>query len=176
MDIVATTDDVANATGMLMRPETYFERIGPGFKQAIEGYKDLGYLCIKHCDGNIDAVSDFWIDCGIDCLDPIDPGAGYTMAGMKAKYGDRSLPERQHRLHRGAVRRNAGGSGRGSAAVHPGGCGRRRADPLVQQHDPPRREAGELPGHARRRAGNTGDTEHKWTRRRMVARGPRRGR
>ena len=89
LEIVATTDDVANATGMLVRPETYFERIGPGFRRAIEGYKDLGYLCIKHCDGNIDAVSDFWVDCGIDCLDPIDPGAGYTMAAMKAKYGDR---------------------------------------------------------------------------------------
>ncbi len=89
LHIVATTDDIANATGMLLRPETYFERIAPQFKRAIEGYKDLGYLCIKHCDGNVDAVSDFWVDCGIDCLDPIDPGAGYTMAGMKAKYGER---------------------------------------------------------------------------------------
>lgn len=87
--IVATTDDVANATGMLVRPETYLERIGPEFRRVIAGYRDLGYLCIKHCDGNIDAVSDFWVDCGIACLDPIDPGAGYTMAGMKAKYGDR---------------------------------------------------------------------------------------
>lgn len=87
--IVATTDDVADASGLLVRPETYFERIAPGFQRAIQGYKDLGYLCIKHCDGNIDAVSDFWVDCGIDCLDPIDPGAGYTMEGMKAKYGER---------------------------------------------------------------------------------------
>jgi uroporphyrinogen decarboxylase len=89
LKIVATTDDIANATGMLMGPETYFERIAPSFQRAIRGYKDLGYLCIKHCDGMIDAVSDFWVDCGIDCLDPIDPCAGYTMAGMKARYGDR---------------------------------------------------------------------------------------
>lgn len=89
LEIVATTDDVADATGMLVRPETYFERIGPAFRRVIEGYKSLGYSCIKHCDGNVDAVSDFWVDCGIDCLDPIDPGGGYTMAGMKAKYGDR---------------------------------------------------------------------------------------
>ena len=80
LEIVATTDDVANATGLLMRPETYFERDRPSFRQVIQGYKELGYLCIKHCDGNIDAVIDFWIECGIDCLDPIDPGAGYTMA------------------------------------------------------------------------------------------------
>ncbi len=63
--------------------------IAAGFRRAIEGYKDLGYLVVKHCDGNVDAVSDFWVDCGIDCLDPIDPAGGYTMAGMKARYGDR---------------------------------------------------------------------------------------
>jgi uroporphyrinogen decarboxylase len=89
LQIVATTDDVANATGLLMRPETYFEMVAPHFKRVVQGYKELGYLVVKHCDGNIDAVVDFWIECGIDCLDPIDPGAGYTMAAMKAKYGDR---------------------------------------------------------------------------------------
>jgi uroporphyrinogen decarboxylase len=88
-EIVATTDDVAVATGMLMRPATYFELIGPKFCQAIQGYKDLGYLCIKHCDGNVDAVIDYWIEAGIDCLDPIDPGGGYTMAAMKEKVGDK---------------------------------------------------------------------------------------
>jgi uroporphyrinogen decarboxylase len=86
--IVATTDDVANAAGLLMRSETYFELIAPKFKDVFQGYRDLGYLCIKHCDGKIDAVIDFWIECGIDCLDPIDPGAGYTMGEIKGKYGE----------------------------------------------------------------------------------------
>jgi uroporphyrinogen decarboxylase len=88
-DIVATTDDVANATGLLLRPAVYFDLIAPRFRRVIQGYKELGYLCIKHCDGNIDAVLDFWIECGIDCLDPIDPGAGYTMGEMKQKTGGR---------------------------------------------------------------------------------------
>ncbi len=76
VEVVATTDDVANATGLLMRPDTYFEMVAPHFRRVLQGYKDLGYLCIKHCDGKIDAVLDFWIECGIDCLDPIDPGTG----------------------------------------------------------------------------------------------------
>ena len=88
-EIVATTDDVANATGLLMRPDTYFERLGPGFKAAIGGYKEMGYLTIKHCDGNVDAVLDFWIEAGIDCLDPIDPAGGYTIGGMKQRIGDK---------------------------------------------------------------------------------------
>jgi uroporphyrinogen decarboxylase len=87
--IIATTDDVANATGLLMRPDTYFERVGPGFKAAIGGYKEQGYLVIKHCDGNVDTVLDFWMDCGIDCLDPIDPAGGYTIGAMKERIGDR---------------------------------------------------------------------------------------
>lgn len=89
LEIVATTDDIANANGILISPQSYFERIAPQFRQVIQGYKSLGYLCIKHCDGNIDVVSDFWVESGIDCLDPIDPCGGYTMGGMKAKYGRR---------------------------------------------------------------------------------------
>jgi uroporphyrinogen decarboxylase len=89
IEMIATTDDVANASGMIMRPETYFELLAPGFRRVIEGYKDLGCLCIKHCDGNVDAVLDFWIDSGIDCLDPIDPCGGYTMKDMRARLGNR---------------------------------------------------------------------------------------
>jgi len=87
-DIIATTDDVADAGGLLMRPATYFELIGPAFQQVIAGYRELGYRCIKHCDGNVDAVVDFWISCGIACLDPLDPSGGYTIAGMKSRFGD----------------------------------------------------------------------------------------
>jgi uroporphyrinogen decarboxylase len=89
VEIVATTDDVANATGLLMRPATWFKSLAPNFRRIMQGYRDLGYLTIKHCDGNIDAVVDYWIDSGIDCLDPIDPAGGYTIGQMKARYGNR---------------------------------------------------------------------------------------
>lgn len=89
VEIVATTDDVANATGLLMRPATWFKSLAPNFRRIMQGYKDLGYLTIKHCDGNVDAVVDYWIDSGIDCLDPIDPSGGYTIGQMKARYGNR---------------------------------------------------------------------------------------
>jgi uroporphyrinogen decarboxylase len=89
IDIVATTDDIATAHGLLMRPETYFEVIGPAFRRVMQGYRDLGLHVIKHCDGDCSAVIDFWINCGINCLDPIDPGAGFDMEEFKARYGDR---------------------------------------------------------------------------------------
>jgi uroporphyrinogen decarboxylase len=86
-NIVATTDDIAKADGLLFRPEHYFERIGPSFKRVIQGYKDMGYYVVKHCDGDVSDVIDFWIECGIDCLDPIDPGAGMRLDDMRKKYG-----------------------------------------------------------------------------------------
>ena len=87
--IIATTDDVAMATRPLFHPDVYREQILPAFRRAIHGFKALGCLTIKHCDGNVLPLVDDWIEAGIDCLDPIDPGAGLTLAGMKAAYGRR---------------------------------------------------------------------------------------
>jgi uroporphyrinogen decarboxylase len=88
-NIVATTDDVANANGLLFRPEQYMELIGPTFERVVQGYKDMGYFVIKHCDGDISSVVDFWIEAGIDCLDPIDPGADMRLDETRTRYGDR---------------------------------------------------------------------------------------
>lgn len=89
IQVVATTDDVCNAGGPIMSPKAYAEVIFPSFKEVIEGYRSLGLVTIKHCDGNILPLLDHWLEAGIDCLDPIDPGGGLDMAEMKARYGDR---------------------------------------------------------------------------------------
>ena len=87
--IVATTDDVAMNAGPLFPMECYREVIMPSFRKVMRGYKDLGCLTVKHCDGDVRPLVDLWIEAGIDCLDPIDPGAGLTMRDMKATYGGR---------------------------------------------------------------------------------------
>ncbi len=89
LKVVATTDDVANASGLLFRPETYFELLAPAFKAVMQGYKSMGYLIIKHCDGDVRPLIDFWIEAGIDCLDPIDPGGRLEMGEIKQQYGSR---------------------------------------------------------------------------------------
>ena len=89
IQIVATTDDVATGRGPIIRPKVYAEMIVPHFKEVIQGYKSLGLIVIKHSDGDIRAYLDFWLEAGIDCLDPIDPGGGLDMAEMKEKYGNR---------------------------------------------------------------------------------------
>ena len=89
VEVIATTDDVANNAGLLMSPSSYFDVIGPSFRKVIGGYRSLGCYVIKHCDGDIKPLLDFWIESGISCLDPIDPAGGLHMPTMKKQYGDR---------------------------------------------------------------------------------------
>jgi len=89
IDILATTDDIADARGLICGPDLYFSFLGPKFREVIAGFKDLGYFCIKHCDGNVTEVIEYWIDCGVDCLDPIDPNGGMDIQSVKEAYGER---------------------------------------------------------------------------------------
>ena len=89
IQIVATTDDVATGRGPIIKPNVYAEMIFPHFKEVMQGYKSLGLIVIKHSDGDIRSLLDWWLEAGIDCLDPIDPGGGLDMADMKAEYGNR---------------------------------------------------------------------------------------
>jgi len=88
IQIIATTDDVCQAAGPLIAPEQYEEFLAPAFREVIGGYKALGCRVIKHCDGDVLPLLPIWIEAGIDCLDPIDPGAGMDMGDMKARFGD----------------------------------------------------------------------------------------
>ena len=88
--IVAMTDDIANEGGLLFNPEIYLQLIAPRFRRVVQGYKSLGFLTIKHSDGDITPVIDWWLDSGVDCLDPVDPAAGLDLADFKRKYGARA--------------------------------------------------------------------------------------
>jgi uroporphyrinogen decarboxylase len=89
IQVVGTTDDVATARGVIIKPKVYTEMIFPHFKEVMQGYKALGLLVIKHSDGDIRPYLDLWLEAGIDCLDPIDPGGGLDMGEMKKLYGNR---------------------------------------------------------------------------------------
>jgi uroporphyrinogen decarboxylase len=89
IQIVATTDDICSARGPLFSPKVYAEVIYPAFCEVIRGFRSLGLMVIKHCDGDVRPFIDRWIDAGIHCLDPIDPHGNLDMKEIKDKYGDR---------------------------------------------------------------------------------------
>ena len=55
-------------------PQAFLSRV----VRVMQGYKELGLYVIKHTDGNLWPIIDMIVDSGIDCLDPIDPQAGWT--------------------------------------------------------------------------------------------------
>ena len=89
IEVVVIGDDIANNTGLLLRPEMYMEQVYPYFKQLVQNLKKEGLFVIKHSDGDLHAVLDALVDSGIDCLDPIDPLVNMDIAEMKKIYGDR---------------------------------------------------------------------------------------
>jgi uroporphyrinogen decarboxylase len=89
IDIICIGDDIANNTGLLIKPEMYRDIVKPYFNKLVANFKKLGYYVIKHSDGDIMSVVDDLIDSGIDCLDPIDPLGGMDIKYIKETYGHR---------------------------------------------------------------------------------------
>ncbi len=87
--IVYTGDDYAGNLGPLMSPRHFRSLFYPGLCQVVRGFKELGLYVIKHTDGRLWPIIDMIVDSGIDCLDPIDPQAGMSLAEVKARYGQR---------------------------------------------------------------------------------------
>jgi uroporphyrinogen decarboxylase len=84
-----TGDDVADSSGPTISPVTYKEIFFPELKRIIGAYKDLGFFVLKHCDGYLMPLLDFYLEAGIDLLDPIDPIAGMDLKHIKDTYGQR---------------------------------------------------------------------------------------
>ena len=88
-DILVTTDDICDNNNVIFGPQLYYSNFASKFKRVINGYKKIGYYCIKHCDGNIMDIIDSFIDSGVDCIDPIDPNGEMNIRFIKEKYGNR---------------------------------------------------------------------------------------
>ena len=88
-DFVWTGDDYAYNDGPLVSPTHFRTLFYPGLCRVMGGFKELGLPVIKHTDGDLDLLIDMIIDSGIDCLDPIDPQGGMSLARTKAAYGHR---------------------------------------------------------------------------------------
>jgi uroporphyrinogen decarboxylase len=86
---IYTGDDVADNSGPTISPALFGEIFYPELKRIIGAYKDMGFFMIKHTDGNIMPLLDYFLEAGIDMLDPIDPIAGMDLKHIKNTYGSR---------------------------------------------------------------------------------------
>ena len=86
-DIIFSGDDLADNRGPLFNPRLYKEIFLPGFKRLVDGIKTAGAYYIKHTDGNVWELIPYFIEAGVDCLDPIEKPANMDMRKVKKEYG-----------------------------------------------------------------------------------------
>jgi len=86
-EFVYTGDDVAYVSGPMISPAMFEELFVPELKRVIGAYRDLGFYVMKHTDGYMMPLLDFYKDAGIHLFDPVDPIAGMDLAEVKTKYG-----------------------------------------------------------------------------------------
>ena len=63
--------------------ESFDTLIVPYLKQAIEGYRELGYYSIKHTDGNIMPILQQIVDCKPDGIHSLDPQGGVSIPEVR---------------------------------------------------------------------------------------------
>jgi len=86
-EFVYTGDDVAYVKGPMISPALFEELFFPELKRVIRAYRDLGFYVLKHSDGYMMPLLDYYKEAGIHLFDPVDPVAGMDLAEVKAKYG-----------------------------------------------------------------------------------------
>jgi len=86
-EFIYTGDDVAYVSGPMISPAMFEELFVPELKRVFKAYRDLGFYILKHTDGYIMSLLDFYKDAGIHLFDPVDPIAGMDLAEVKNKYG-----------------------------------------------------------------------------------------
>jgi uroporphyrinogen decarboxylase len=86
-DIVSLGDDYAWRTGPLMSPAQFRQFFLPGITRVVQAVHEDGALCFKHCDGNIWALMDAFVEAGFDGINPLEPIAGMDLGEAKRRYG-----------------------------------------------------------------------------------------
>ena len=70
-------DDVCTLRGPIISPDSYRRIFLPCIHRMIREYKKAGARrYIQHCDGNVGPLLDFWVDAGIDAINPLELRAG----------------------------------------------------------------------------------------------------
>ena len=88
IDNLIIHEDMAGKSGPLFGPTQVKEFLAPYYSKVWDCAKSYGAkLFSQDSDGNMDAVIDSFIDCGVNCFYPCEPAAGMDMVQLKKKYG-----------------------------------------------------------------------------------------
>ena len=81
--------DLGYRKGLFFSPRHYEEQLHPVFKELCRFFHSKGMYVILHCCGRVEDLIPYFIEAGIDCLQPLEVKAGMDLIKLKEKYGDK---------------------------------------------------------------------------------------
>lgn len=81
--------DLGYRHGPFFSPRHYEDQLHPVFKELCNFFHAKDMQVFLHCCGNIKSLVPFFIEEGIDCLQPLEVKAGMDLIELKEKYGDK---------------------------------------------------------------------------------------
>jgi len=88
-DAVFLSCDLGYRNGLLFSPKHYEEQLHPVFKDLCRYFHSKNMFVMLHSDGKIKDLIPYFIEEGIDCLEPLEVKAGMDLIQLKEKYGDK---------------------------------------------------------------------------------------
>lgn len=81
--------DIAYRNGLLFSPKHYQSVLMPFHRRLCELAHRYGCQVIYHSDGNVTQALPFLVQCGVDCLHPLEVKAGMDVVVLKQEWGDK---------------------------------------------------------------------------------------
>jgi len=85
---ILIAQDIAHKSGMLLSPVFLREAFFPHVKAVTEALHERGFKVLYHSEGDLSAVMDDLVECGVDGLNPCEPHAGMALDKVHAAYPD----------------------------------------------------------------------------------------
>ncbi|MGD0803409.1 MAG: uroporphyrinogen decarboxylase family protein [Candidatus Bathyarchaeia archaeon] len=81
--------DLGYRHGLFFSPRHYEDQLHPVFKELCNFFHARNMQVFLHCCGNVKSLIPFFIEEGIDCLQPLEVKAGMDLIELKEEYGDK---------------------------------------------------------------------------------------
>ena len=80
--------DLGYRRGLFFSPRHFEEQLHPVFKDLCSFFHDRGMPVILHCCGRVMDLIPYFVEEGIDCLQPLEVKAGMDLVELKEEHGD----------------------------------------------------------------------------------------
>ena len=81
--------DLGYRRGLFFSPKHFVEQLHPVFKELCRYFHGHGMHVILHCCGRVKDLIPYFIEEGIDCLQPLEVKSGMDLVKLKEEYGDK---------------------------------------------------------------------------------------